>query len=128
MHRHSLPMVSCICKCQLGIAGLYMDYILRRDIEIYDHISRSCTWTIQCAAILKYTIIYRAVARLDSSINLFYLFISVLTFTFSLLFFILLIFLIELLFNFHCHFYSSPNTVEFSIFFTAAALLSSCLF
>ena len=121
-------MVSCIRKWQLGIAGMYMDYILRRDIEIYDHISRSCTWTIQCAAILKYTIIYRAVARLDSSINLFYLFISVLTFTFSLLFLILLIFLIELLFNFHGHFYISPNTVEISIFFTAAALLSSCLF
>ena len=62
-----------------------MDYIMRRDIEIYDHISRSCTGTIYCAAILKYTIIYRAVARLDSSINLFYLFIPVLTFTFFLL-------------------------------------------
>ena len=64
-----------------------MDYIMRRDIEIYDHISRSCTGTIYCAAILKYTIIYRAVARLDSSINLFYLFIPVLTFTFFLLLF-----------------------------------------
>ena len=85
VHPHSLPMVSCICKCYLGIAGMYMDYIMRRDIEIYDHISRSCTGTIYCAAILKYTIIYRAVARLDSSINLFYLFIPVLTFTFFLL-------------------------------------------
>ena len=90
------------------IAELYTDYILCCNIEVYDHILRRC--------------------NLDSSFNLFYLSISVLTFTFFLLFLILLICLIELLFNFHCHFYSSPNTVGFSIFFTSAALLSSCLF